>query len=936
MEEIINQLQNLRDLVSEKEKVDNEISHLESNKSAYENVAKKAQDTINRLMQEFNEGKLIDQSLLINARKEIEENTKSIKATEKDIDENIELLNKKFQDSKDELVEKIDEEMARYKRKSELDQLRSNKFAYEKVAENAQKTIEKIMQEFNQGKIIDQSLLVNARKEVEENTKKAEEIGKELDGYIELESNIEQYTELEYLKTRTIVLQIEDLKPDLESKFIENNIKEDNIEKQSNKKEVEEVKEEEQTVTEEGNKEEKGKEPDVVEKVSEEGKEETDVVEKVGEEGKEEPTVAEEVGEEEKKEEEPTATEEVDEEEKEEEEPTATEEVGEEEKEEEEPTVTEEVTEEPQEENNAVFQNNSGSEQEVDEFDITEIRDYLNSEEDNNIEKSYNKKGYDNTKFNKEGKNEKTGDIYDEEGFDIDGYDKDGYDKNGFNREGIHRVTNKKYNENGFDKFGFDENGIHKDTGIEFAPMGFDRNGTPWRVFLKRPEGKQVLRILGITENDIDNIDFEEFIEAYKNPTLKNKKEKIDILEGVDKEETQQKVETEKIVEQDVIKEKPEQQLKVVKENLKDKIIKTYNKAVKKIQESKIASLVKGLFNKPKKISQKTDIPQKSGDKKEIKKKFKENLSQEQSETYIKPKYENISEKDKKSILDRLDIFSSQIDNNYEYDETVSGYIADKAFESFVSDNEYVKSTVIVTDDKLVQIDINKEDNDIGKYKEIKQKDEETKVTFYSDMQASEIITTMEKGNIKLTNTAKEILYSDDMPEFYTYSIPKDIDKNTYVTVTGLEEEEDLYRLLEGSFAISTEAEKNVDGITKNKTVKYLYTSKQAYINKEKPYMIYVENVDNRQKNAGMFRLLEDGTYIDNNTFTTDGNMYDYETLSLEEINNLIDKENIQIELTSKMDKTIKEGFSIPKEYADIIETARKEESNKEIQFEQK
>ena len=129
-------------------------------------------------------------------------------------------LNEKFENSKSDLISSIDEEMSKYKKKSEIDNLKSQKQAYERIAENAQKTIDNAIRNFNEGKQINQTIVDNAREELKTNKEKATEVESKLEGYIELESNLEQYKDLEYLKTRTQGLRVTDIDKDLESGFV--------------------------------------------------------------------------------------------------------------------------------------------------------------------------------------------------------------------------------------------------------------------------------------------------------------------------------------------------------------------------------------------------------------------------------------------------------------------------------------------------------------------------------------------------------------------------------------------------------------------------------------------------------------------------------------------------------------------------------------------
>lgn len=128
-------------------------------------------------------------------------------------------LNEKFEAQKENLVLEIEKELKKYIRKSEIDNLKSSKKAYENIANNAEKTVKRIIKDFNDGKNIDQSMLNSAKEEMKVNREKAEEVNKEIENYVEIDSNIEKYSDLEYLKTRMQALTLEELDEKTEEKF---------------------------------------------------------------------------------------------------------------------------------------------------------------------------------------------------------------------------------------------------------------------------------------------------------------------------------------------------------------------------------------------------------------------------------------------------------------------------------------------------------------------------------------------------------------------------------------------------------------------------------------------------------------------------------------------------------------------------------------------
>lgn len=101
--------------------------------------------------------------------------------------------NKKREELKKSLKSKIESQLKKYKPKSELDNLKSQRDAYERVAYKAEKTVQRIVDDFNNGKQIDQNILNNAKEEIKLNKEKANKVQEEIDKYIEIESNEEDY-----------------------------------------------------------------------------------------------------------------------------------------------------------------------------------------------------------------------------------------------------------------------------------------------------------------------------------------------------------------------------------------------------------------------------------------------------------------------------------------------------------------------------------------------------------------------------------------------------------------------------------------------------------------------------------------------------------------------------------------------------------------------
>ena len=208
MEEIKNKIEEMIKVAENKQKIDELDNSVKEKEKELEQLGKELSlsmiGTVDKQMKKEEVEKASEEFEEMKSEKESQQN----------------VLNEKFENSKSDLISSIDEEMSKYKKKSEIDNLKSQKQAYERIAENAQKTIDNAIRDFNEGKQINQTIVDNAREELKTNKEKATEIESKLEGYIELESNLEQYKELEYLKTRTQGLRVTDIDKDLESGFV--------------------------------------------------------------------------------------------------------------------------------------------------------------------------------------------------------------------------------------------------------------------------------------------------------------------------------------------------------------------------------------------------------------------------------------------------------------------------------------------------------------------------------------------------------------------------------------------------------------------------------------------------------------------------------------------------------------------------------------------
>ena len=175
MEEIREELENLRKLSIVKENLGKMRENLKEKEKQVESLSENAKTkmigTVDREM----------------ATEELETAEAELKTLKEEENKQNEQLTQEFTSQKEKVLSCINDEMAKYKPKSEIDkrkeeletiksQKESQKKAYEKVAENAQKTIEKLIAELNEGKNIDQSMLNTAREELTTNKGKAEKL----------------------------------------------------------------------------------------------------------------------------------------------------------------------------------------------------------------------------------------------------------------------------------------------------------------------------------------------------------------------------------------------------------------------------------------------------------------------------------------------------------------------------------------------------------------------------------------------------------------------------------------------------------------------------------------------------------------------------------------------------------------------------------------
>lgn len=206
----------------------NNLINLYKKRNDIEKLTKNIEEKKKQLEKLDNKVKLeIDVQLKSIAQKELEVAQKEFEKMQKDKKTQQEELSKKFENYKKSLELVIDEELKlkNYKTKSQLDDLKSLKDSYEKNANDAEKTVKRLINDLTEGKRIDESMLVDEKNKVNVNRELATEIQKEIEkklkNYTEIESDIELYSDLTYLKLRIQTLSLEQLNENTEKDFYE-------------------------------------------------------------------------------------------------------------------------------------------------------------------------------------------------------------------------------------------------------------------------------------------------------------------------------------------------------------------------------------------------------------------------------------------------------------------------------------------------------------------------------------------------------------------------------------------------------------------------------------------------------------------------------------------------------------------------------------------
>lgn len=203
MEEILKRMEEMLELVNSKENSKKEMAQVQEMK---ENVEKS-----------YREKNLIMDSMLKDLKQEeIEKEENKLNEFKKTAEENQKNLMAEVDSRKGNLIKAIENEKAKYKRQSEIDSLNeevnqeeNKKEAYQKVADNAKKTIDKIQNELAEGDFKNVHLLKNVQEEYNANLlqiqsmeNKINEQRKIIENYKAVEKYSDEYADLVHFEAR--------------------------------------------------------------------------------------------------------------------------------------------------------------------------------------------------------------------------------------------------------------------------------------------------------------------------------------------------------------------------------------------------------------------------------------------------------------------------------------------------------------------------------------------------------------------------------------------------------------------------------------------------------------------------------------------------------------------------------------------------------------
>lgn len=238
--------------------------------------------------------------------------------------------------------------------------------------------------------------------------------------------------------------------------------------------------------------------------------------------------------------------------------------------------------------------------------------------------------------------------------------------------------------------------------------------------------------------------------------------------------------------------------------------------------------------------------------------------------------------------------------------------------------NKYVQET-IKTANTRYEVSIEKETQKLHRYTETEIQEDGTLAEFSVNNEDKTASMAFQKGRVLFLEVMNN---APNLWDKYSYMQPSDELWVEYAKATGLpvnipsrgnySEMMDIAR--KNGIETSTSGHYYVVYINatqfadenherREKKIEYAYESKDAYLNGEKPVMIYMDGIDGRSERSGMFRLKGD-VYVDNSTFRKENGEYTYDVLDYEQVMSLAG--NMPTQPTETLKRVVKDGFNMP------------------------
>lgn len=299
-----------------------------------------------------------------------------------------------------------------------------------------------------------------------------------------------------------------------------------------------------------------------------------------------------------------------------------------------------------------------------------------------------------------------------------------------------------------------------------------------------------------------------------------------------------------------------------------------------------------------------------------------EYLKMEKYQKDFKVFIHEIQGKDKKKLISKIENeMGGRINWSHDGTSIVEGTISNKNFVSVRKKNvplNKIGQTILMENGYFdVAVNKNQKDNCLSElqYKEFRKEKNIIKSEEY------DYSNDLYKLQIRINDTtlyeAVEHPIIEDVNRIIKYSQISDNEaiNDIYCESTGLPViKGNNLSILDGEpYIVHIEAKRTNRNLKINysQSITKIYRSKKECIVGYKPLLIMHEIIDNTQENVEVYRLLSDGTYIDNKTFKVDTGMEcSYEKVSIENIENRI--KNIPFSLSKDTINILKKGYELP------------------------